>query len=77
MFKSVLLFMSKIVKCPFTLIGWLLGDMVPCPFMSKIAILLNPRDNHTANLSADFSANDGVRSPAMAPPLSGLLLLFR
>ena len=54
MFKSVLLSMLKIVKYPFMLIGWLLGDLVPCPFMSKIAILLNLRANHTANMSADF-----------------------
>ena len=46
--------MFKIVKYPFMLIGWLLGDLVPCPFMSKIAILLNLRANHTAKMSADF-----------------------
>ena len=50
-FKSVLLSMSKMSKMSVHF-----GDLVPCPFMSKIAILvlLNPRANQTANISADF-----------------------
>ena len=79
MFKSVLLSMSKFVKCPFTLIGWLLGDLVhfvPCSFMSKIAVLLNPRANHTANMSADFFGQRRRALGQQAPSRSGLLLLF-
>ena len=71
--------MSKIVKCPFTLIGWLVGDLVQCSFMSKTAILLNPRANHTANMSADFLGQWWralLGDKQKAPPRSGLLLLF-
>ena len=76
MVKSVLLSMFKIVNCPFMLIGWLLGDLVPCPFMSKIAILLNPRAHHTANMSADFFGQWRRALRQQAPPRSGFLLLF-
>ena len=79
MFKIVLLSMSKFFKCPFTLIGWLLGDLVhfvPCSFMSKIAVLLNPRANHTTNMSADFFGQRRRALRQQAPPRSGFLLLF-
>ena len=68
--------MSKIIKCPFTLIGWLLGDLVPRSFMSKIAIWLNPRANHTANMSADSLGQWRRALRQQVPPLSGLLILY-